>query len=428
MLRRFCSFGAGNAVVSERFTRYAERFGAWPPQVFEPPSADLGLVIVIPCFNEPALGASLEALRNCSVPGCAVETIVVVNSGEGASLEVLAANERSLAETAAWSRVHDEHGFRTHAIHTRDLPRKSAGVGLARKIGMDEAARRLDSAGRLDAPILCFDADAVSDRNYLVEVEEFFARNRRSPGCSIYFEHPLCGGEPAAVYEAITLYELHLRYYVQALRYAGFPHAFHTIGSSMAVRASAYLEQGGMNKRKAGEDFYFLHKLIPLGRFGEVNSTRVVPSPRASPRVPFGTGRAVGEYLKTGEIWSYPLEAFGDLRALFASATDPDKLFLAAERLPRPVKEFLAQQEFDAALQEIRANTTTPETFRNRFFRWFDGFRAMKFVHFARDRFYGPARVVDAASSLRLQSGLPTANEDAASLLREYRALQRAGC
>ena len=89
--------------------------------------------------------------------------------------------------------------------------------------------------------------------------------NPRSPGCSIYFEHPLHGPLEPKVYEAIAAYELHLRYYVQALRYAAFPYAHHTIGSSMAVRADAYAKQGGMNKRQAGEDFYFLHKIIPLG-------------------------------------------------------------------------------------------------------------------------------------------------------------------
>jgi hypothetical protein len=136
--------------------------------------------------------------------------------------------------------------------------------------------------------IACFDADCTCDPNYLAATENFFQSQPSAPGASIYFEHPLDGENR----EPIALYELHLRYYVEALRYAGFPHAYHTIGSSMAARADPYFKQGGMNKRKAGEDFYFLHKIIPLGGFGEINDTRVIPSPRASHRVPFGTGRA----------------------------------------------------------------------------------------------------------------------------------------
>ena len=38
----------------------------------------------------------------------------------------------------------------------------------------------------------------------------------------------------------------------------------------MAVRADAYLRQGGMNRRKAGEDFYFLNKFMVLGGYGEM--------------------------------------------------------------------------------------------------------------------------------------------------------------
>ena len=85
----------------------------------------------------------------------------------------------------------------------------------------------------------------------------------------------------------------------------------------MAVRADIYAGQGGMNKRQ-GEDFrIFLHKIIPLGQFGEINNTRVIASPRPSARVPFGTGKAVREFLDNGRIESYPLAAFEDLKVFF---------------------------------------------------------------------------------------------------------------
>ena len=66
--------------------------------------------------------------------------------------------------------------------------------------------------------------------------------------------------------EAIMKYELYLRYYRLALEYTGHPHAYHCIGSAFAVRTLDYVAQGGMNKRQAGEDFYFLQKLIATGR------------------------------------------------------------------------------------------------------------------------------------------------------------------
>ena len=60
-------------------------------------------------------------------------------------------------------------------------------------------------------------------------------------GCTIYFEHPIEGDEyPPEVYDAIIQYELYLRYYLQALRYTGYPYATHTVGSCFAVKASVY--------------------------------------------------------------------------------------------------------------------------------------------------------------------------------------------
>src|SRR5690606_11992981 len=92
-------------------------------------------------------------------------------------------------------------------------------------------------------------------------------------------------------------YEIHLRYFIGMQRWAGFPHAFQTVGSSMAVRARIYCQIGGMNTRQAGEDFYFLHKIIERGKFSDLNTTTVYPSPRISDRVPFGTGQSMKEQL-----------------------------------------------------------------------------------------------------------------------------------
>jgi hypothetical protein len=411
-------------VSSPAVSYYFQRFGFCSAQIADPPHPNLGIVVVIPCYNEPNLLDSLKALWECARPEKAVEVIVVINSSEGAPPDVKARNLRSLQEANSWSREDCDKYFRIHLLQFPDLPRQHAGVGLARKIGMDEAARRLDAVGRLDGPIVCFDADSGCDANYLVEIEKFFAAHPRSPGCSIYFEHPLEGAEDPRVYEAIVLYELHLRYYVQALRFAGFPHAFHTIGSSMTVRANAYLKQGGMNRRQAGEDFYFLHKIIPLGNFGEVNTTRVIPSPRASDRVPFGTGRAVRDYIASGKFETYPMQAFRDLKILF------DSVHNEARQAPRPafagpLSEFLEQQNFAAAIEEIRKNTSSEEAFRKRFFRWFDGFRAMKYIHYARNSAYGAAEIVSSACEL---PGLPSPGQtDARELLLRLRETQQAG-
>jgi hypothetical protein len=404
--------------------RYFERFGFCGRQIVEPPAPGLSLVVVIPCLNEPDLIASLESLRCSERPSVPHEVIVVVNSAANAEAPIAQQSEATLHEARAWIDAQPEPKLTIHLIDASKLPPRHAGVGLARKIGMDEALRRFDDAGTMDGGvILCFDADCTCAPNYLRKVSNHFTAHPNTPACSIYFEHPLEGDLQPEIYEAIAAYELHLRYYVQGLRYSGFPHAYHTIGSSMAVRARAYMEQGGMNRRQAGEDFYFLHKLIPLGGFTELSSTTVYPSPRPSNRVPFGTGRAVSEWLQKQGTKTYPLQAFEDLHLFLQSV--PFLKSSTAVEMPESIRTFLAEQGFENVIEEIRSHTATSAAFTKRFFRWFDGFRAMKFVHHARDHFYGEEEIAIAAERLLVKIGRAERSHSIIELLQVYRKLDR---
>lgn len=400
---------------------YFERFGWGEPLELPSPEAGLSMVVVIPCRNEPDLVGSLRSLQGNEPIDGVCEVIVVINDQVGGTAGC--ANADSAEQAREWYAKLSDPFFALHVMEM-ELPKKKAGVGLARKVGMDEAVRRLDQVGNSESGVIvCYDADCRCDSNLLRELECFFADHSRAPGCSVHYEHPLDG----ELGEAISQYELHLRYYIEACRYAGHPFAFHTIGSSMAVRADKYVEQGGMNKRQAGEDFYFLQKIIPLGNFGEVNSTRVLPSARVSDRVPFGTGRAVGEFLHAGNghIDSYPIEAFHDLRRLFENVMAG--MDVVDDGVSVPLARFLEEQEFASALKAIRKQTSNAPAFQKRFFRWFDAFKVMKYVHFARDTAYGTPPVNDVAA--RLWSHLTAESGDWSSqeLLVKYRVRQRKG-
>ncbi len=416
-------------------SQYFARFGYQPPQISSPPTPSLATVITIPCYNEPALLDSLEALQRCDLPKQAVEVIVVVNSARTSPAMARQRNQLTLAHAAEWMAAHSDARRSYHIIEAADLPPRIAGVGLARKIAMDEALARFEKTGR-DGIIAGFDADSLCDPNYLIALEEHFSKHPASPGCSIYFEHPVAGDEyTPAIYEGITHYELHLRYYVQSLRSAAYPYAFHTIGSSFAVRASVYRQQGGMNKRKAAEDFYFLQKLFPLGDFTELCGTRVIPSPRVSDRVPFGTGKAIADWLRSGTQGrhTYHPKIFDDLRQL---CTAVPQLYGISERgvdtiingLPEPLSAYLRSIAFRDAVAEIEANCGSHATFVQRLFRWLTNLRILKYVHFARDKHYPNVMLKQAASTL-LQS-LQVAESssfgrDVPELLKAFRSLDR---
>lgn len=387
---------------------YLEKHALYPPQIQKLPHADLGIIVVIPCHDEPDVVSSVQALRDCESPECAVEVIVVVNDSEVSPLEIKQQNQLTVKQLNEWILQNINDKFECFVLHHPDMPKKHAGVGLARKIGMDEAVRRLEKVENPKGVIACFDADSGCDANYLREIERHFQTHPNTEACSIYFEHPVNGeAYPPEVYEAIVDYELYLRYYVHALRWTGFPHAYQTIGSSMAVRTDAYQKQGGMNRRKAGEDFYFLHKFIPHGHFTELTTTRVIPSPRPSHRVPFGTGKAVGDLIQNESSYlAYHPNVFSDLQLFIKKINtlyeikNESEMSRFMEDLPDSICTFLVQNNFPKKIKEIHAHTANPTTFRQRFFQWFNAFLALKYVHHARDAYYASVPVCEAVEWL----------------------------
>lgn len=408
-------------------TAYLQEKVTKPPLFTDPPSPALGMVVVVPCCHEPDLLRSLSALKRCQLPDCDVEVITIVNDAENAPAAVRAHNRATYEQTLLWARQNSSFRLRFLVHYEAGMPQKHAGVGLARKTGMDEACFRFAKCGAKDGIIVCFDADSLCDENYLREIHRLFEQHPHCPACSIYFEHPLDGDEfEPQVYQAIARYELHLRYYVNAQRWARLPHAFHTVGSAMAVRNLAYQQQGGMNRRKAGEDFYFLHKFTHLDGFRELNTTKVIPSPRPSDRVPFGTGRAVGKILQNhGRLFTYNPECFRQIKTLIQQDLYNTHPTLPA--LPSLIEQFLQQQGFSEKWREIIGHTASEKSFYHRFFRWFDAFMVMKFAHYAQDNGLADLPVEEAAHWLLCQLGQTDCPPDAMHLLLRFRELDRKG-
>lgn len=380
---------------------YLSKYAVRDQLIFSQPSASLELIVVIPCCNETNLLSSLKSLSLCSQPKANAEVIVVINASENASDNLINQNKITFKEASDWIDKQELKWLKFHLIQENSLPKKHAGVGLARKIGMDEAVRRFEQVNNHNGVIVCFDADSQCEKNYLVEIENHFKKNPKTPACSIHFEHPIEGEEfSSEIYKGIAQYELHLRYYKNGLAYAGLPYAFHTIGSSMAVRSSAYQKQNGMNKRKAGEDFYFLQKLIPLGGFTEIKTTKVIPSPRVSDRVPFGTGRAMQEWLIDGkdEMFSYNVQSFKDLKSFVEQV--PNLYEYPNVKFPESVNAFLTTIDFEESLHKIKANATSEKHFVKLFFNWFNAFKVLKYMHYLRDNFYQDRVISEASNTL----------------------------
>jgi len=407
----------------------------FPGLIKETPSPDTGIIVVVPAFDEPDITGLLNSLALCREPDCRVEVIIIVNAPAGASEESLNNNIKSILSSGSWKKEHPECFFGLHIIDGSLLPTSGWTVGLARKTGMDEAVRRFDLINKPDGIILNLDADCKVKNNYFTAVcGEMNGHTDRS-ACSIYFEHPVSGNEfPDEIYRSIILYELHLRYFLQGLAYTGFPWVHHTVGSAIAVKALAYIKAGGMNRKMAGEDFYFIQKLLPAGGFFNLNQTTVYPSPRSSARVPFGTGVTISRLTEGNnkELLTYDFKAFLELKSLF---TLTDMIYLCGNNdmaffypdLPHGIKQFIGFEEWTSKIREIKDNTSTIQSFRKRFFGWFNMFKIVKFLNSIHNSFMEKKPVAECASELLFAIGTDFKAVDPAQMLGYYRSLELKG-
>lgn len=285
-----------------------------------------------------------------------------------------------------------------------EMPEKEGGVGLARKIGMDLALTVFDYNSSRKKILICLDADCTVAKNYLTSIVHSFSRSNFHAAC-VQYEHKL--SEELKHKQAIICYEIFLRYYLLGLIYAGSPFAFPTIGSTMVCDFESYIQVGGMNKKKAAEDFYFMEKLGKIAHVEKIDSTKVYPSSRPSWRVPFGTGQRVNRFLKEtqDEYVLYDPVTFVALKRwidLFHSEEilEAGEYLRLANEIDNPLHKFLVLNSFEESWNRILSGSKSKEQIMKQKQMWFDGFRTLKLIHFLRDNGYPPVNMFDALDKL----------------------------
>jgi hypothetical protein len=392
------------------------------------PLQNLDACIVIPSYEEPDIFPTLNSLFKAALQTKKILYVfVVINAPEDASESTLDTNRISYTQILAFNLQHKAENLSIYALMPPLLAKKFAGAGYARKIGMDLAVECFNTINQPNGLIINLDADSVVDENYFTAIFSHFQQNRQHLAANIYFEHPLHGSDfSLAQYQLMYNYELHLRYYSQMLKYSGFPFYFHTLGSAFVVKAFAYVKQNGMNRRKAGEDFYFLHKLTALGDLGNITQTTVMPSPRVSHRVPFGTGAFIREHSLNNDydVLTYNPAIFVALKVLFKQvsgfyAVSDCSGFLASLNLTGFLEIFLHENNFCLEIGRIKQNVSNENLFIKQFFQWFNGFKMVKYCNFSTD-FLPKIRVEQAALFL-----VPKTACENLDLLVFYRGLDK---
>lgn len=407
--------------LPNKVKKYLEKFSFDKWKILNDDGRKFDLVIVVPAIAELSnLKLLLDSLSG-NDPKYFDRTalLLTINNSESASKEIKDDNQKTLEyiwnleQKSIWDNNTKLNQALDSGLGLRfidacsdgnELPDKDAGVGLARKIGMDLALTLFDYENTNKNIIACTDSDCTLESNYITALMEEY-NNRDLDVANVSFIHRL-PYEKASQY-AIVCYEIFLRYYILGLKYAGSPYAFHTIGSTITCSAESYVKIQGMKKRQAAEDFYFLEKLAKNFEISEINSTKVYPAGRPSWRVPFGTGQRVSRYLSQtqDEYLLYSPKSFQVIKQWLEVFNGPEvfeaeEYLNAAKSINEELHNFLIQQKFSENWQRIIKNSSSDEQVNKQKKYWFDAFKTLKLIHHLRDTMFPQKPMFDAVDEM----------------------------
>ncbi len=414
-----------DSLLNDYFTRYA----AGPPWTLQTGNLEgIDQVVVIPAYAEKALlfstlaslaansDASLEKTLILSVINNKTDAPVADKDNNRQTLDIL--NALISRQTFPEFQPADDLMFAIQKISERpvklgcidastpglEIPARTGGVGMARKIGMDAALRVLKSSVTGPRLVISLDADTIVGPDYLASVRKAMSSAKTQTGI-VSYEHLMPADETGKM--AICLYEIFLRYWVLGLQYARSPYAFHSIGSTIVTTADAYLAVRGMNRREAGEDFYFLNKLAKIGPIRRIRETVVYPSARVSARVPFGTGAAVekisgdgnsGYDLYDPRVFSILKKWLDLMRQSFSLSAD--RILKMARDIDPGLESFLILRGFQSVWPKICRNVKDQKTCERQFHEWFDGFETLKLVNYLTGKIYPKVSMISALKNI----------------------------
>ena len=399
--------------VARYLERHAEPLAHTVPQLLR---RGRNVICIPACDEGLRFEETLKSIADLDGAEGAV-LVLVINGAEDAAESIHKQN----AELLSWARdllgtgedaisVTEWGGFQVVLVDCaspgRRLPAKQ-GVGLARKLAGDIAVV-LHRRGDVDSAwMACTDADVQLPPEYLTSLPD---NNADFSAALFPFEHTLEGSVEQQ--KAMLQYECFLHYYVLGLQAAESPYAYHSIGSSFAVRMDRYAAVHGFPKKLAAEDFYLLNKLVKQAPLLRLNCAPIRIQGRESMRVPFGTGRAVRDIQKDpGPYRVYHPDVFAGIatwqRAQIAFSNNPSAIdwdsVLNDGSLPDGLlRSCLERQGALNAAQKAAQQASSTHLLRRRLFEWNDAFRTLRLIHELRDSGIASVPLIDALQHAQL--------------------------
>jgi len=250
---------------------------------------------------------------------------------------------------------------------------KIAGVGAARKTGMDFALQYAKS----DSLLCSLDADTIISQDYLSTIDKIFTNNKIN-AATVNFEHRTT--DDAIINEGIKQYEKVLKEVAKKIKKSGSPYGYVSLGSTIICNAKAYIACGGMSKKKATEDFYFLQSLAKYSPIHIIDKVLVYPSSRDTQRVYLGTGFRMQEYKSRRKFnnLTFSSKSFKYLKVIITIAEmnwQENFNFVKEDifkKSDQQVFDFLLSKNIENVWEKFQENSKNKEQFMFFFHQWFD--------------------------------------------------------
>ena len=339
--------------------------------------------IIIPCYNEfnyvfntlDSISAQDQILLNETL------VIIVINNSSNDNEKIKNNNFQTYNLL-----LKKQYNFEFIAIDCFSnkfaLNPRNSGVGYARKTGLDFCLRYIKNQYSL----LCsLDADTLISSDYINVVNKIFT-GKTTGACVLNFRHQK--SHDSIIEKGIRKYEKKIKYIAKKIHESGSPYGYVSMGSTIVCNAESYVACGGMSKKKATEDFYFLQSLAKYTQIHQAKECIVFPSSRDEQRVYLGTGYRIQEYKESGAFkgLTFSDESFSILnntiKIIIKSYTMSWKQFdkVLLSKLQVQASNFLKSKNIDTIWEQINTNAKTQAQFNLFFHQWFDALMVMQFL------------------------------------------------
>ena len=249
--------------------------------------------IVIPCYAEfDYVFQTLESINQQDIDLLQKCLVIIVINNSKSSSEDIKNNNYKTYQALDLKKYNFEFIMIDCFSEQYAINDNLAGVGMARKIGLDYC---LMYAKNKNSLLCSLDADTLISKNYLKYVCKLF-KNNIAQACVVNFKHQKSSN--IDINKGIKKYESILKNIAQNIDKVGSPYGYVSLGSTIVCTINAYIACGGMSKKKATEDFYFLQALAKYTKILQLETELVYPSSRYDQRVYLGTGFRMNEYKK----------------------------------------------------------------------------------------------------------------------------------